>query len=68
MDKKRSLGKAEIGLFILMILSIPLYALALFNGRLSALWYIGDALVMIVWIMVFILPKTLKELKQERKL
>ncbi len=68
MDKKRSLGKAEIGLFILMILSIPLYALALFNGGLSALWYIGEALVMIVWILAFILPKILKELKKARKL
>ena len=67
MKKKVSLNKAEIGLLILMILSVPLYALALKKGGMSSWWYIGDALVIIAWVSIFMLPNLLKKMKQEKK-
>lgn len=67
MNTKSALKKAEIVLGILLMISVPLYALALFKGGISSWWYLGDAVVIIAWISLFILPNLLKQMKEERK-
>ena len=67
MNKRKSLSKAEIILVILALISIPLYAVALFKGGMSVWWYIGDALVMLVLIATVILPDLLKQMLHKRK-
>lgn len=67
MNKRKSLSKAEIVLIILALISIPLYALALFMGGMSAWWFIGDALMMLALIVIVILPNLLKQMMSKEK-
>lgn len=68
MNKRKSLSKAEIVLIILALISIPLYALALFMGGMSVWWFISDALMMLALIAIVILPNLLKqEFRKEKR-
>jgi len=67
MNKRKSLSKAEIVLIILALISIPLYAMALFMGGMSAWWFIGDVLMMMALIVIVILPNLLKQMMRKEK-
>ncbi len=67
MDKKPSLNKAEIVLIILLIISGPLYALALIERGIFGWCYVGCVVVTIAWMLIFVLPNLLKRMKQERQ-
>ena len=67
MKTRPPVTKAERILCVLVLLSIPVYGLALFMGGTFTWLYIGYALVIMAWIAIFVLPSILKQFFPRQK-